>query len=132
MMDREQQQNHENKLNHENQDAWFGEHDEELNHEHVDHKRQIESTQLLAYLNSLGVREAVACTAAMMETWTVDQGVYTYELGTHAEIYYLDYELSFNGSSWLFDPTVKNRAEFLHFDLRNGLLEAVAMQRDKI
>ena len=91
-----------------------------------------ESTSLLEWLGYHEVDEAVACCAELMSEWTDEQGVFSYNVGTHAELYYFGYQIEVIGNLWMFECLVKGRANFSDYDLRNGLRIAKKLQEQNL
>ena len=87
-----------------------------------------ESTSLLEWLNYHEVDESVACCAELMSEWTDEQWVFRYEVGTHEELYYFDYQIAKKGGIWMFECLKKGRANFNDYNLRNGLRIAKKLQ----
>lgn len=104
--------------------------DRETAEEKENRERREESTSLLAFLNSINEPEAEACVAVLMNEWSGSESVYSYYVGTHTSINYLDYVIT-HADGWYFECQ-ENRSSWPAFTLRDGLRIAKAMQRDNI
>ena len=90
-------------------------------------ERTKEATALLEFLTDVCTPEAIACTAALMDTWSDDQGVYNDGI-----LYYLDYEINLeDDGQWHFEPLTEGHAEFFDHDLRNALRVVLAISESR-
>lgn len=104
--------------------------DRETAEEKENRERREESTSLLAFLNSINEPEAEACVAVLMNEWPEPESVYSYYVGAHESINYLDYVITY--SDGLYFECQENRSSWPAFTLRDGLRIAKAMYRDQL
>lgn len=89
-----------------------------------------ESTRLRDFLHSVHIQEVEGCVAELMGAKEGDDSVFFYEMGSHATIWYRDYEITFHDGQFFFEGLELGLENFWDVDLRNGLREAKANKRD--